>query len=60
MGLWYRRKNYINMCVYVCIYIYMHKTCVFMHEFLPGGSVVQNSAASAGDMGSIPGLGRSP
>ena len=26
----------------------------------PGGSLVKNSPASAGDMGSIPGLGRSP
>ena len=27
---------------------------------LPGGSVVKNLPASAGDVGSIPGLGRSP
>ena len=27
---------------------------------LPGGSVVRNLPASAGDVGSIPGLGRSP
>ena len=27
---------------------------------LPGGSVVKNPPASAGDVGSIPGLGRSP
>ena len=26
----------------------------------PGGSVVKNSPANAGEMGSIPGLGRSP
>ena len=26
----------------------------------PGGSVVKNSPANAGDKGSIPGLGRSP
>ena len=26
----------------------------------PGGSVVKNSPANAGDVGSIPGLGRSP
>ena len=26
----------------------------------PGGSVVKNAPANAGDMGSIPGLGRSP
>ena len=28
-------------------------------EGFPGGSVVKNLPASAGDMGSIPGLGRS-
>ena len=27
---------------------------------LPGGSVVKNSSANAGDAGSIPGSGRSP
>ena len=27
---------------------------------LPGGSVVKNPSASAGDVSSIPGLGRSP
>ena len=26
----------------------------------PGGSVIKNLAANAGDMGSTPGLGRSP
>ena len=29
-------------------------------EGFPGGSVVKNPPASAGDSGSIPGLGRSP
>ena len=28
--------------------------------FFPGGSVVKNPPANAGDAGSIPGLGRSP
>ena len=31
-----------------------------MQWHFPGGSVIMNSPASAGDMGSIPGLGRSP
>ena len=44
------------ICVCMCVYIYH----VYMHEFLPGGQVVQNPPANAGDMGSIPGLGRSP
>ena len=29
-------------------------------EGFPGGSLVKNPPANAGDMGSIPGLGRSP
>ena len=31
-----------------------------MHQGFPGGSEVKASACSAGDLGSIPGLGRSP
>ena len=35
-----------------------------LHSFdcmsFPGGSVVKNLSANAGDMGSVPGLGRSP
>ena len=31
-----------------------------MWKGFPGGSVVKNLPANAGDMGSIPGLGRSP
>ena len=50
----------VCVCVYIYIYIYMYKRCVYTPEFLPGGSVVQNPAASAGDMSSISGLGRSP
>ena len=30
------------------------------HTGLPGGSVVKNPSADAGDLGLIPGLGRSP
>ena len=33
--------------------------CLVRKEGLPGGSVVKNPPASAGDMGFIPGLGRS-
>ena len=37
-------------------------TCVPVHQLLgsPGGSAVKNPPASAGNVGSIPGLGRSP
>ena len=58
------------MCVYIYIYMYMyiyicirekHSPILFLanHSF-PGGSVVRNPPANVGDMGSIPGLGRSP
>ena len=33
--------------------------CVYVYVGFPGGSVVKNPAANAGDMGLIPGLGRS-
>ena len=33
--------------------------CIYIHGF-PGGSEVKASASNAGDLGSIPGLGRSP
>jgi len=39
------------------MYVYMH-ICAYMG--FPGGSVVKNLPANAGDMGSIPGWGRSP
>ena len=37
--------------------VYIH-VCAYMG--FPGGSVVKNLPADAGDMGSIPGWGRSP
>ena len=33
---------------------------VYIHLDFPGGSVIKNPPANAGDLGSIPGLGRSP
>ena len=33
---------------------------LYFPEGFPGGSVVENPPANAGDVGSIPGLGRSP
>ena len=33
---------------------------ITLKGFFPGGSVVKNLVANAGDMGSIPGLGRFP
>ena len=37
-------------------YIILNKTC---YTGFPGGAVVKNPPANAGDMGSIPGPGRS-
>ena len=44
------------MCVCVCIYRYIDTYI----GFPGGGSVVKNLPTNAGDMGLIPGLGRSP
>ena len=50
-----------------CTFIHsFHKPNVFIRPMLyvrlgfPGGSVVKNPPANAGDVGSIPGTGRSP
>ena len=34
--------------------------CKLFYMKFPGGTVVKNPSASAGDVGSMPGLGRSP
>ena len=39
--------------------IYQYNILVYVRDF-PGGSVVKNQPANAGNTGSIPGLGRSP
>ena len=41
----------------MCSLIYMLVHC---HMGFPGGSVIKNPPTNAGDVGSIPGLGRSP
>ena len=45
------RYRIFKMCV--CVYL-------FVYGGFPGGSEVKVSACNAGDLGSIPGLGRSP
>ena len=45
--------------------LYSSENGIFIYSYLtgvgfPGGSVVKNLSADAGDTGSIPGLGRSP
>ena len=52
--------TYINMCIiYICVCV-----CVRERERerkgFPGGSDGKESTCSAGDLGLIPGLGRSP
>ena len=49
----------------VCVYIYINVcVCIHIHTMeywaSQGALVVKNPPANAGDMGSIPGLGRSP
>ena len=41
--------------MYICVCMYL-----YMHMGFPGGSEVKVSAWNAGDLGSIPRLGRSP
>ena len=55
----------LGICVCVCVCV-----CAYIHIFVlnksrlspgyPGGSVVKNLSANSGDVGSIPGSGRSP
>ena len=47
-------------CVQVQLSVYTTLPLVQSRRGFPGGSVVKNLVASAGDVGSIPGLGRSP
>ena len=44
------------MHIYAYIHIYIH---MYIYDF-PGGSDGKASAYNAGDLGSVPGLGRSP
>ena len=45
----------LNICIYACIYV-----CIYVYMGFSGGSDAKESACNAGDLGSIPGLGRSP
>ena len=47
--------------LYLYMYMYKYKyMCMYMQGFFPGGSDGKESAFHAGDLGSIPGSGRSP
>ena len=51
------------VCVCVCVHKYIHiyiYTNTHIYKGFPGGSVVKNLPANAGDRDSVPGLGRSP
>ena len=57
----------VYICVCVCIYIYIDGYGYIgeghgnpLSLAFPGGSAGKESACDAGDLGSIPGLGRSP
>ena len=41
-------------------YLLIHNTYITIHPNLPGGSDGKGSACNAGDLGSVPGLRRSP
>ena len=52
----YKVYECVCVCVCVCVYIYI---CLYIKGF-PGASDSKASACNMGELGSIPGLGRSP
>ena len=54
-------KAYLYILHLLYLYVvYLFNIPLFLYIGVPGGSVVKNSHANAGDQGSVPGLGRSP
>ena len=53
----FQRKSYITLCLAMNFYI-QQKNHIEEKVDLPGGPVVKNPPANAGDTGSIPGSGR--
>ena len=49
-----------NIYTYMYGFIYIHGFHYIYASLVAGGSVIKNPPASAGDVGSIPGSGRSP
>ena len=45
---------------HLCIFFSCRLQTAKMHKAFPGGSIIKNSPAKAGDVGSLPGSGRSP
>ena len=56
---WSRPYLWMHICMNVYIYTHTH-THTHTHIGFPGGSEGKASACNVGDLGSIPGLGRSP
>ena len=57
--------THIQLYTQICTYYIYTYTCICTHVFIhiqgfPGDSEVKDPPANAGDMGLIPGLGRSP
>ena len=52
------RERELSLYIYIYIYIYIY-TDISIHSF-PGGSNGKESTCYMGDLGLIPGLGRSP
>ena len=51
------QQTLTQICTHICVY----GTCIIYCKFLsPSGSGVENLPANAGDVGLIPGMGRSP
>ena len=50
--------NFLNL--YIDILIDLEKILAIILQGFPGGSVGKETVYNAGDMGSVPGLGRSP
>ena len=53
-------ETIICVCVFICICIYIHIQIHIHIQGFPGGSDGKESTCNAGDLGSIPGSGRSP
>ena len=53
-------RDFCKVCNFVVLKFYMEMQSIKIRQGFPGGSVVKNLPASAGNAGSIPGSGRSP
>ena len=52
-------ETIIRVCVFICICIYIHIHIHIHIQGFPGGSDGKESTCNAGDLGLIPGSGRS-